>query len=184
MDRQTSNIQSRSVYSLGAYDGVWIGLAMGLCMVCMIESARFPFLSLVALVLLIGVPIAVWKFLRRAWVKCEVPPTFSAVWLHGICIFLFGGLIMALMTYAALKYLSPNWIENQTRLAAMQLAADPSTAPQAKILLNIADSGQLPSPIYTSVSAIWLIAFTGSLWSMLFAFFLTRTARFRKMRQS
>ena len=173
---------SRSVYNLGASDGIWVGLAMGLCMMCMIESAKIPFLAFLGLLLFVAVPVMVWKMLRRAWMLSRVPPSFSAVWLHGICIFLFGGLIMALITYISLRYLSPGWIETQTLEAASRLAGNPDTAEQSLILLRIVESGQLPTPIYTAISSIWMVAFTGSLMSMIFAYFLTRTVRFRTLR--
>ena len=178
----STNRPSRSVYSLGAADGLWTGLAMGICVMCMILSSSTPFLSLIGLALFIYVPFMVWRFLRRGWVLGRVPATFSAVWLHGICIFLFGAIIMALIMYISLRFLSPGWIENQMALAVQQLAADPATAEQARILSRVIDSGQLPSPIYTSVSSIWLVAFTGSIWSMIFALILTMSARFRKLR--
>lgn len=178
------NIYGRSVYAIGAYDGLWIGLMMGACVVCMVTSAHAPVLSLVGLALFFITPFAAWKFLRRGWVSGAVPPTFSAVWLHGICIFLFGSIIMALMMYFSLKILSPNWIENQTVLAAQQLCSDPRTAEEGHTLLRIIESGQLPSAIYTSVSSIWLVAFTGSIWSMIFALILTRTKHYIKMRSN
>lgn len=172
------NDSGPSVYSLGATDGFWIGLIMGLCAVCIILCVQYPFLSLPGLALFICTPFFAWMFLKRRWIEGEVPPSFSAVWLHGICIFLFGGLILALIMYVMLRFVTPNWIESQTLLTAQRLADDPETARQASTLYRIAESGQLPSAIYTAVSSIWLVAFTGSLWSMIFALILTRTRHF------
>ena len=173
---------SRSVYSIGASDGLWVGLLMGICTICMIMSANYPVLSLPGLAIFIATPFVVWVFLRRGWVTGAVPATFSAVWLHGICIFLFGALIMALIMYVTLKYLSPNWIENQTLLAVNQLSMDTNTLEEAHVLRRIVESGQLPSAIYTAISSIWLVTFTGSMMSMIFAFILTKTARYNKLR--
>lgn len=181
MSDNNSNRQP-SVYSLGASDGFWIGLAMGSCVVCIIMSTAIPILAYPALALFIATPFLAWRFLRRGWLNGAVPPTFSAVWLHGICIFLFGALIMALMMYITLRYISPGWIENQTFMAAQQLAANPETQQQSETLLRIISTGELPTPIYSAVSSIWLVAFTGSLWSMIFAFILTRTDHFRNKR--
>lgn len=171
-----------SVYSLGAADGLWVGLSMGACVFCMIMASRWPALALVGLALFIGTPALAWYFLRRAWISRQVPASFSAVWLHGICIFLFGGILMALVMYVSLRFLAPGWIETQTLLTAERMAADPETSEQARLLTRIVETGNLPSDIYTSVSAIWLVAFTGSMWSMLFAFILTRFALYRKLR--
>lgn len=181
MDKNALQIQ-RSVYTLGAYDGLWVGLAMGFCVMVMVASSRYPSLSLLGLVMFLAIPFMAWAYLRRAWVSGWVPATFSAVWLHGICIFLFGSIITALMMYISLRFVVPGWIESQTMLAVERLSADPETAEQARILSEVVKSGQMPSPIYTSVSSIWLVAFTGSMWSLLFAFILTHTPRFVKMR--
>lgn len=175
-------MNEKSVYKLGASDGLWIGLAMSVCVFCMIFSVKIPFLSLVSLALIIATPYLAWRFLRKRWIDGEVPPTFSAVWLHGICIFLFGALIMAFTMYVSLRHLSPGWIENQLLTAAERLAMEPATAHHAKTIHAIIQQGQLPSPIDTSISMIWLVAFTGSVWSMIFSFILTRTGRFKALR--
>lgn len=178
-----TDTRERSVYSLGAADGLWIGLCMGLCVLCLVVSSKHQVLAYPGLALFICTPYIVWRFLRRAWIMGRVPATFSAVWLHGICIFLFGSLIMALIMYVSLKFLVPGWIEMQTLLAADRMLADPQTLQQGRILVRIVDSGELPSAIYTSISSIWLVSFSGSLWSMIFAFILARTSRFKKVRQ-
>lgn len=177
-----NNSPERSVYSVGASDGLWTGLAMGACVLCMVLSTKIMWLSTIGLALFVATPYLAWRLLRRGWVNGWVPPTFSAVWLHGICMFLFGGLIMALIMYVSIRFVVPGWIELQTRVAIERLEADPTTLSQARILNNILETGQLPSAIYTAVSSIWLVAFTGSLWSMVFAFILARTRRFRQLR--
>lgn len=173
----------RSVYSLGASDGLWVGLAMGACVVSMVLSSHWPYLVFVSWALFLGTPYLAWRLMRRAWAKREVPPRFSAVWLHGICIFLFGSLIMALMMYVSLRYIVPGWIETQMFNAVEVLASDPATVHQSQVLAKIIDTGQLPSPIYTSVSSIWFVSFTGSIWSMLFALLLTKVRFFIKLRR-
>lgn len=180
-DASDSALQ-RSVYSIGATDGFWVGLAMGTCVLCMITSCKIPFLSLVGLILFFVTPFIAWRFVKRGWINSLTPASFSAVWLHGICIFLFGSIIMALMMYLALKVIVPGWIEIQTSQAVALLADDPNTAHEAKVLQQIINSGELPTPIYTAVSSIWLTAFSGSMLSMIFAFILTRTAHFRNLR--
>lgn len=86
------------------------------------------------------------------------------------------------MMYVSLRYVVPGWIEIQTNLAIKQLMLDPETVDQAKMLNNVLESGNMPSPIYTSISSIWLVAFTGSMWGMIFALILTRIPRFTRLR--
>ena len=180
-----NNMQSRasqSVYALGAADGAWAGLAMRACFVLMVLSTTMPFAGLVSLGIFLCTPFLVWRFLRRGWIDGNVPPTFSAVWLHGICIFLFGSILLALVMYLTLQHFVPGWIEQQTLLAAERLAAEPGHTEEVRQIHAIVTGGALPSPIYMAFSTIWLVAFTGSLWSMLFAAILTRSERFRKLR--
>lgn len=182
-DEYTQNkAASRSVYSVAATDGVWVGLLMGACAACMIMASANILLAWISMVLFIVTPFVVWRMLREGWVTAAVPATFSAVWLHGICIFLFGGLLMALTMYLTLRFVTPQWIETQTLLAAERLMADPQTVAQGRSLVRIVETGQLPSPIYTAVSSIWLVSFTGSLLSMMFALILTRTRHFIALR--
>lgn len=179
---QRRDYKGRSVYAAGASDGLWMGLVMGACVLCMIGAARIPILSLFGVSLFLCAPFVAWMLVRREWLYGSSPGTFSAVWLHGICMFLFGSLIMALFMYVGLRFVCPGWIESQTLLAARQLSESPDTAEQSRMLMRVIEEGQMPSPIYTSISSIWLVSFTGSLWSMIFAFILTRTKHFRDKR--
>lgn len=173
---------TRSVYVLGAQDGLWTGLAMSIVFVLMVFTTEVPTLGLLAMAGFIAVPWMVWRFLRWRWIAREVPEQFSAVWLHGICVFLFGAIILAMAIYLTFGYIQPNWIESRTIEAARRLATQPDTANQAKKIITIVENGLLPSPIRIAVSSIWLVAFTGSLWSMIFATILTRTKHFRSKR--
>lgn len=181
-DYEPSRQGRPSVYSLGALDGLWAGLAMSVCFICMIYSSTAPVAGLLSLAVFIVTPYLVWRLLRKAWTRGDVPGTFSAVWLHGICVFLFGSILLALVMYLTLQHFAPGWLESQTLLAAERLTADHAHQAEARQAMAIVNSGALPSPIYTAFSTIWFVAFTGSLWSMVFAAILTRTAHFRKLR--
>lgn len=181
LQNSVSPNEQPSVYALGAVDGLWVGLAMSLCFVCTVFASHVPLIGLVAMALFVATPVVVWVLLRRAWVNRSVPPTFSAVWLHGICVFLFGGVLLALVMFVVLQYAVPGWLQQQTLLAAARLAENGDYA-QAQQAYRIATSGLLPSPIYTAFSSIWLVSFSGSLWAMLFAAILTRTAKYKKLR--
>ena len=174
---------ARSVYALGARDGLWTGLAMSLVFVLFVMTADIPLLGLPAMAGFVFVPCMVWNFLRRRWVAADVPEQFAAVWLHGICIFLFGAIILAMAMYLTLNFIAPGWIEQQTIKAAMRLSTQPDAVDEARDVARIVENGLLPSPIRIAVSSIWLVAFTGSLWSMFFAAILTRTKHFRNKRR-
>jgi len=156
---------------------------MSVVFVLMVFTTEVPSLGLLAIAGFIAVPWMVWTLLRRRWTARQVPEQFSAVWLHGICTFLFGSIILALFIYLTFNYIKPGWIETQTLEAARRLAAQPDSAEEAHKIIQIVEKGLLPSPIRIAVSSIWLVAFTGSLWSMIFAAILTRTKHFRNIRR-
>lgn len=173
----------QSVYALGAADGLWIGLTMSLCAVCIIFMYSAPVLCVPAVGIFVATPFFAWVFQRRAWISQEVPATLSAVWLHGICMFLFGSLILALVVYICLRFIEPCWVATQLSEAARQLATDPSTAQQAMVVNRIIENGALPSAISIAVSTVWVVGFTGSMWSMIFAIILTKTRHFAVLRR-
>lgn len=176
--------QPQSLYALAARDGLIIGAVMVLTFLTLVLSSSAPLLGTVSLVLLCVTPYLIWRLIRRHWINRQIPSAFSAVWLTGICIFLFGSIILALGIYVILGMIMPDWIQTQTLLAANRLAENPSTVNEAKTIIKIIQSGQLPSPIYVAVSMIWFVGFTGSLWSLIFAFIITRSKRLMALRSN
>ena len=51
------------------------------------------------------------------------------------------------------------------------------------MVMEIIRQGLLPSPISVAVSMIWLVGFTGSLWSLVYALIATRSRRLLNLRQ-
>lgn len=155
---------------------------MGIVFILTVLTANTPILGLPALLGYIAVPWLVWILLRRAWIRCETPTAFAAVWLHGICSFLFGGILLAVVVYVMLQYVMPGFVEDMTLRAAMRLAEDPEHVDDARKAIRIIEAGNLPSPIRIAFTSIWFAGFTGSLWSMICAAILTRTKVYRRKR--
>lgn len=173
--------RQRSVYNQGAADALYAGAAMAACFVAMLASATMPLMSVVALGLFLATPFLVWRLLRRAWINGWTPVQYSAVWLHGILTFMLGGVLLALVMYVSLKYVCPGWMEDQLLTAAGRLASE-GQSDQAAEIQRIVTSGAMPSAIYTAFSSIWFVAFTGSLWSMIFAAILTKSRKYINLR--
>ncbi len=178
-----SNSSGRSLYALAAGDGLVVGLVMAATFLSMVLTASYPLLSPLTLALICFTPYLAWRYVRKHWVARQIPSSFSAVWLTGICIFLFGAIILALGIYIILGFVFPNWIETQTLVAAERLAMTPETYEQARTIREIVRQGLLPSPISVAVSMIWFVGFTGSLWSLIFAFIATRSRRLINRRE-
>lgn len=181
-DQNMSN-EAKSLYAHAAGDGLVVGLVMIGTFLSMVLISRYPLLSPLTLALLCFTPYLAWRYVRKHWVQRQIPSSFSAVWLTGICIYLFGAIILALGIYIILGFVFPGWIENQTLLTAQRLAADPRTFQESRMVMEIIRQGLLPSPISVAVSMIWLVGFTGSLWSLVYALIATRSRRLLNLRQ-
>ena len=183
-DHKNSTSTSRpTLYALAARDGLYIGAAMVATFLTMVLTSSVPLLGPLSLALIFFVPYLAWRLVRRHWVRREIPTAFSAVWLTGICMFLFGGIILALGIYIILGYIMPDWMASQTLAAAQTLAANPETVDQARTIMTMVEQGLLPTPISVAVSMIWFAGFTGSLWSLTVAFIVTRSKRLRELRE-
>ncbi|MDE6395709.1 MAG: DUF4199 domain-containing protein [Muribaculaceae bacterium] len=174
---------NRSLYALAAGDGLVVGLIMVATFLTMVLTPQYSLFGPLSLVLMCFTPYLAWRYVRKHWIARQIPSSFSAVWLTGICIFLFGAIILALGIYIILGLIFPGWIEAQTLVAAERLASAPETYEQSRTIMEILRQGLLPSPISVAVSMIWLVGFTGSLWSLIFAFIATRSRRLVSRRQ-
>lgn len=166
----------RSVYLRGAEDGLILGPLMSLAVVLVGVTTYVPWVFFPACAVLIAVPAAVYVMLRRSYAEDNGRSTVSALWLHGICAFFFGGLIMALVAYACMRWLWPTFISDQFKAVISIYSA----APQAEVrdmadaLQKAVDARALPTPIEISLELLYAAVFTGSILSVLLALTIRR----------
>lgn len=171
---------AKSVYRLGAEDGLVIGPLMTAVAVLVAATAYIPWLGLPSLALIVAVPAVAYVMLWRGFKESGFKASFSALWLQGICAFFFGGLIMGALVFIALRWVWPGFIADQMRLLADILASstDSDAVDMATGLRKSMEHGNLPAPIDIVLELIYVAVFTGSLLSM----FLSLLIRARRPR--
>lgn len=161
----------QSLYRRGAEDGLWMGIYLSLLFLAMVSSVYAAWSGIATVLMALGVPVVVYAFLRRAYRAGGCRDTFSAVWLHGICIFFFGSLLMAVTAYVFLRFVNPTYINDVVEMAKdvySQIGTSDAKA-MAKTLSQMQSGHLLPTPAQTAVQLIWSGVFTGSLLSMVLA---------------
>ena len=143
------------------------GGLMSVISLSMVFADRFAPLGTVAIVLLLALPFVVEHSQRKIFVAEEGMTEFAALWMHGILLFILGGLITGLVTYLVLQNTRPDFAYEQVN--AMLEVYD--TMPEFKdsefvdVLRRARDNDLLPSPIEMVFNTFWLVSFTGSLLS-------------------
>jgi len=168
--------RSRSVYVRGAEDGLVLGPVMAAGVLLTGIAAYVPQMSLVALMALASVPVLTYILLRRGYAADSGRSTLSALWLQGICTFFFGGLLMAAVAYAAMRWLRPGFIVEQVRTVADLYADAPDAGARemAAALKQAIDARILPSPIEVALELLYAAVFSGSILSVALAAVIRR----------
>ncbi len=166
----------RSVYTRGAEDGLILGPVLSLTIVLAGVTTYHAWAFLPALAAIVFVPVITYVLLRRSFAEDNGTSSLSALWLHGICIFFFGGLIMALVSYIAMRWICPSFIADQFRTVIDTYSSlEQADARQfADTLQKAVDSRALPTPIEVSLELLYATVFSGSVLSVILAMFVRR----------
>lgn len=163
-----SNGNGRSVYRRGADDGFLMGIYLSVLFIAAVSSIYSALATVVCIVMAIAVPFLTFFFLRRSYRSDNCTTTFSALWLHGICIFFFGSLLMALTSYIYLRFINPSYITTVIDMAkeVYSSVGTDDARQMVEMMQKIQDSHMLPTGGQVAVEIIWAGVFTGSLLSM------------------
>ncbi len=174
------NNQQRSVYRRGADDGFIFGAYLCVLILLLGYTPYVPWCSLPALLLMMFVPVVIYRMLRRSYVRDFGLTTFSELWLQGIVTFVCGSLLMAAMAYVFMRFLKPDFVVEQVKAAAELYRSMPDNASQnmAHMLDLTIERKMLPAPIYVVVELMLISIFTGSILSMI----ITWAVRLRRVR--
>lgn len=160
-----------SAYRQGADTGFYFGLYLSALFFAMAYSVNFPVLSIVSFILMLGVPVIIYRWLRIYYCRLYGHALFSALWMYGIMIFLCGSLIAAAVSVIYMKWIHPDFMTEQ--IDASLAILDSSPLPQAKetaeTMRLLREHGMLPGPVEISIRMISFNVFTGSMLSALMA---------------
>lgn len=161
----------QSPYRRGADKGLYLGIWLIAMFFAMVYSIDVPLFGLLSVAMFLGVPVLVYRWLRRTFVEERGLTTLSSLWMQGIVIFACGSLINALVATVYLKWVRPDFIVNRIKDAIEFYSAvdDPSAQQAADLMQRIIDSHMVPSAVSVALETVWIAIFTGSLLSLLLA---------------
>ncbi|MDE6191633.1 MAG: DUF4199 domain-containing protein [Muribaculum sp.] len=166
-----SSVQStnQSPYSRGASFGVIFGAYLSLLFFAIAYSLTVPVLSLLSLLLMAGVPVVIYVMLRKSYIADYGKTIFSSLWMEGIAIFFFGGLIASLVAVAYMTWINPGYLYGQVdMMIELYDNADWERGKElSAMLVRAKEQHLIPTPINLAVDMLWLIVFSGSILSML-----------------
>jgi hypothetical protein len=153
-----------------------LGIIMIVLFLAAAYSLQIPMLGIPALALIVAVPFVVYFMIRRDYLRYPGMRFFSALWLHGICTFFFGSLLLAAAMYVFLRFIEPTFIIDNLRNAidVYRSLGVPEATEMADAMQAIIDKHMVPSAISFAIGSIWSTVFSGSMLSLLIAL-LVRT---------
>jgi hypothetical protein len=167
----SENSLTPSVYKRGADDGLKLGIIMIVQFVTAAYSLKIAMLGFVALALTIAVPFIVYHMIKRDYLRYPNMQFFSALWMHGIAIFIFGSILLAAGMYVFLRFIEPDFIIDNLHTAIAvyrSLGVDEATQ-MADAMQMIIDKHLVPTAISFAMTSIWSVVFSGSMLSLFLA---------------
>lgn len=163
-----NKIDNYALFRRGADDGFLLASISRPCSSPWFIPWRCPLLSMAALALMAGVPVVIYKFLRRSYVAEYGTTRFSALWMQGIVTFFCGSLILALVSFVFMRWIEPDYIESVMRQVVEVYggASWPQGREAADVLQHALDAGLVPRAIQVSMELLWTGVFTGSILSI------------------
>lgn len=165
----SSLLKSRSPYKRGADWGAIFGIYLSALFFATSYSVSNPWCAIASLVLIIGVPVCIFIMLRRSYVADNGTTIFSSLWMEGIAIFFFGGLIASIVAMVYMRWIVPTFFEDRIDILIdtyNSMEGMPRAKEAAEMLQAARDQKLLPKPIELTVDMLWLIVFSGSILSM------------------
>ncbi len=174
----TQNNTSKSVYRRGAEDGLVLGIYLSVLLLASMLTVSYPMLSVVALVMMAGVPVVVYRMLSRGIASGAAVSRFSATWMHGISVFFFGALLMGVTMYVYLRFIDPQYIITNIRQTIHVLTLDggEQSLDMARRLAYMIDHHKIPSAIQCVFALMWAVVFSGTMLSMILTAIATAMA--------
>lgn len=175
-----------SPYRRGADDGFIFGIYLSILLLSMFVASRLPILGFLAILMIVGVPLVIFLFMRRYDRQLSGCVTFPMFWMQGMVTFICGILIASALLVVYLSWIDPGLIPEQ--LNALIKA---SSLPQAKgtaleemgeIASQMIAQHLVPTPIQIAVELILLAIVSGSLLSMVLGALMTLRRRFMRSR--
>ena len=110
-------LKSQSPYKRGADWGAWFGIYLSALFFATSYSVSYPVCGWLGLLLIVGVPPCIFLMLRKSYIADNGKTIFSSLWMEGIAIFFFGGLIASIVAMVYMRWIEPSFFD--TRIDAL-----------------------------------------------------------------
>lgn len=166
----------KSVYMLGAEDGLYMGPLMALTVVLIGASTYVAWVGIAGLLCALAVPVLAYWRLAVSYRESAAAMSFPALWLQGISMFFFGGLVMAVVAFVAMRWAVPGFIGHQIDMIVniYSSSGDPTAIATAKTFEKLRSTGALPSPLDMALELLYIAVFSGSILSATYAWLIRR----------
>lgn len=157
--------EKKSVYTDSAHQALILGVYFSVMF--LLQSAfGSVWTNLAGSLMMLAVPFVAYRLMARRYRVMDCRASFSEVWLHGILLFLFSSILMALVVYLYIRFLNPGFLAHQVA-AAIEVYRAAGLEDMASQMEGIAGAGALPSAIQFALLIMWVGSFSGSVLSLL-----------------
>ena len=159
----------------------WLSLAVKRAFDIVVSAIMLVLFSPLFLVMLAFGPFVIYRFQRQYFVQENGMTEYSALWMHGILMVIYGALISGAVTLIVLQWVRPTLLYDQ----AQQFIDICNAAPEMKtqfgtfvdVVQKMIDEGLMPKPIEVVFSTFWMVTFSGSVLSAITAAFAGQRLR-------
>ncbi len=175
----TNDLESPRRYILrrGASDGALLGLLFTAVFFCSVYSDRLPFLAVIALLMIVAVPFAAYRFMRRSYLRAGFRMAFATVWLQGILLFIFAALATTVGVYLFFRFIESDYVsclfDNYLAMSERHAIDGAFT----DTIRRMREVKFIPRPVDMVMSTLWAISFFGSMLSLLLVPFVRLRGR-------
>ncbi|MCM1412943.1 MAG: DUF4199 domain-containing protein [Bacteroides sp.] len=147
------------------------GLYLSLIFLSIALADKLPILSLLGPIMVLMLPVVLYRSLRRTHVANGYGCGFFELWVQGIATFLFASAICGLVTMVYMKWVAPGFLVAQVEQAIESCKAGGThqELEMARIMGNMIRQGVVPSPSNFVISMFWLTMALGSVLSLVMA---------------
>ena len=159
----------KSPYRRGADDGFIFGVYLTVMFFASILSGGSVLLTMLSGVMMAGVPLVIYMFMRSYHRSLGVAGSFAMLWMQGVVIFFCGMLIAGTVLVVYMKWINPDFVIDQLNAVASLKDTAPGTNLEvaAETARKMIDANFIPAPIDIVVEMLMLAIVTGSFLSML-----------------
>ncbi len=175
---------SKTPYRRGAEDGLKFGLYLGVLLFSSLLSGKVAWLGLLFYVMVILVPVIIYRMMVSYKRELGGVVTFSMLWMQGLVIFSCAAVIAggAMMVY--LRWINPDYmVENLRQVASLDVSGENAGLTEVRDMAqNMLDNHFVPRSVDVVIMIILMAITSGSLLSMLLAGILIARLKYKENR--